>query len=103
MKHLIPFATDKTTRQHQFETRMIENLSEWATRQGKVILSDNIAPSHTVKVVRDTISVLGWKLLLHQSYSSDLVFSDYQLFSLMSRALSMKHFNNYEDVEKMAS
>lgn len=32
--------------------------------------------------------------------SPDLDPSDYHLFSLMSHALPMKHFNNYEDIGK---
>lgn len=79
---------------------LIEKRPEWATRRGKVILQHDNAPSHTAKAVKDTISTLGWELLAHPPYSPDLAPSDYHWFSSMSHALSMKHFNNYGDVEK---
>lgn len=77
-----------------------EKRPEWASRHAKVILQHDNAPSHTAKLVRDTISTFGWELLPHPPYSPDLAPSDYHLFSSMSHALSMKTFENYEDVGK---
>ena len=65
-----------------------------------MILQHDNAPLYTAKYVRDTVSALGKEFLPHPPYSPDLVPSDYHLFSSMSHALSMKHFNNYGDVKK---
>ena len=56
--------------------------------------------AHTAKAIRNTISALGWKLLPRPPYSPDLAPSDYHLFSLISHALSMQHFNKYGDFKK---
>jgi len=41
-------------------------------RQHKVILLHDNAPSHTVKLVKETIEAFGWEILSHAAYSPDL-------------------------------
>ena len=97
VKQLIPFAT-------------VNNWSIWTmhcTKNDQHTLQDTekwfcntTTTNHTQRKRSDTISALSWKLLLYSPYSPDLALPDYHLFSSMSHALSMKHFNNYGDVEK---
>ena len=42
---------------------LIERRLEWAKRQGKVILLHDNAPSHTSKLVKDTLKSLEWDTL----------------------------------------
>lgn len=79
---------------------LIEKRPEWARRHGKVILQHDNAPAHSAKVVKETISALGWELLPHPPYSPDLAPSDYHLFSSMGHALAEQHFKTFEDVRK---
>jgi len=64
-----------------------------------ILLHDN-APSHTAKLVKETIEAFGWKILSHAAYSPDLAPSDYHLFASMGHALTQQHFTSYEDVRK---
>lgn len=79
---------------------LIEKRPEWARRHRKVILLHDNAPSHTAKLVKDTLAALGWEILPHPPYSPDLAPSDYHLFSSMGHALAEQHFLSYEDVQK---
>jgi len=51
-----------------------------------ILLHDN-APSHTAKLVKETIEAFGWEILSH-AYSRDLIPSDYHLFASMGHALA---------------
>jgi len=62
-----------------------------------ILLHDN-APSHTAKLVKETIETFGWEILSHAAYSPNLAQSDYHLFALM--ALVQQRFTSYEDVRK---
>ena len=79
---------------------LIEKRSEWARRHGKVILQHDNAPSHTAKVVKNTLKALSWEILSHPSYSPDLAPSDYHLFASMEHSLAEQRFANFEEVEK---
>lgn len=65
-----------------------------------IAMQHDNAPSHTAKVLRDTIFTLGCQFLPHLPYSPDLSPSDFDLFWLMSHTLSIKHVNSYGDVKK---
>ena len=62
-----------------------------------ILLHDN-APSHTAKLVKETIEAFG--KLSHAAYSPDLAPSDYHLFASMGHALAQQSFTSYEDVRK---
>ena len=46
----------------------------------KATQSDN-APSHTTKLIKETIEAFSWEILSHAAYSPDL--ADYHLFASM--------------------
>ena len=75
----------------------MKNEPEYQKRQ-KILLHDN-APSHTAKLVKETIEAFGWEILSHAAYSPDLT-SDYHLFASMGHALAQQRFTSYEDVRK---
>ena len=79
---------------------LVDKWPKWARRHGKVILQHNNAPSHTAKVVKNTLKALNWDILSHPSYSSDLAPSDYHLFASMGHSLAEQRFANFEEVEK---
>ena len=47
---------------------LIEKRPEWARRHGKVILQNDNAPSHTAKVVKNTLKALNWEILSRPPY-----------------------------------
>ena len=75
---------------------LCEKRPEW---QHKVILLHDNAPSHTAKLVKETIEAFGWEILSHAIYS-DLAPSDYHLFASMGHALAQQRFTSYENVRK---
>jgi len=79
---------------------LCEKRLEYQKRQYKVILLHDNAPSHTAKLVKETIETFGWEILSHAAYSSDLAPSDYHLFASMGHALAQQRFTSYEDVRK---
>ncbi|EFN81461.1 Histone-lysine N-methyltransferase SETMAR, partial [Harpegnathos saltator] len=68
--------------------------------QHKVILLHDNAPSHTAKLVKETIEAFSWEILSHAAYSPDLAPSDYYLFASMGHALAEQRFTSYENVRK---
>ena len=79
---------------------LIEKRPEWARRNGKIILQHDNAPAHSAKVVKETISALGWELLSHPPHSPDLAPSDYHLFLSMGHALA--EHQDFRGCTKMA-
>ena len=79
---------------------LCEKRLEYQKRQHKVILLHDNAPSHTAKLVKETIEAFGWEILSHAAYSPDLAPSDYHLFTLMGHAFAQQRFISYEDVRK---
>ena len=79
---------------------LCEKRSEYQKRQHKVILLHDNAPSHTSKLIKETIEAFGWEILSHTAYSADLAPSDYHLFASMGHALAQQRFTSYEDVRK---
>ncbi|GFR30234.1 mariner Mos1 transposase [Trichonephila clavata] len=79
---------------------LIERQPEWARRHGKVILLNDIAPSHTAKPVKDTLKLLGWNILSHLLYPSYLAPSDYPPFASMGPVFAEQYLSNFEEVRK---
>ena len=77
-----------------------EKRPEYQKRQHKVILLHDNAPSHTAKLVKETIEAFSWEIISHAAYSPDLAPSNYYLFASMGHALSDQHFTSYENVRK---
>jgi histone-lysine N-methyltransferase SETMAR len=77
-----------------------EKRPEYQKRQHKVILLHDNAPSHTAKLVKETIEAFSWEILSHAAYSPDLAPSDYYLFASMGHALAEQRFTSYENVRK---
>ena len=74
---LKPGETVNTDRHRQqminLNDTLIEKRPVWSRRHEKVI---DKAPSHAAKLVKDTLTALGWEILPHQPYSPDLTPSD---------------------------
>ncbi|EFN84303.1 Histone-lysine N-methyltransferase SETMAR, partial [Harpegnathos saltator] len=68
--------------------------------QHKVISLHDNAPSHTAKLVKETIEAFSWEILSHAAYSPDLAPSDYYLFASMRHAFAEQRFSSYENVRK---
>ena len=64
-----------------------------------ILLHDN-APSHTAKLVKETIEAFSWEILSHAAYSPNLAPSDYHLFASMGHAIDEQCFTSYENVRK---
>lgn len=71
---------------------LFEKQPEWARKYGKVILLYDNAPSHTAKLLKDSLKALYWEVLVYPQYSPDLAPSDYLLILSMGHALAEQHF-----------
>ncbi|GFX18139.1 histone-lysine N-methyltransferase SETMAR [Trichonephila clavipes] len=71
---------------------------ELANRRGVVFHRDNVRP-HTSVVTRQNLWQLGWEVLMHPPYSSDLAPSYYHLFLALQNFLSDKKLGSREDCE----
>jgi len=60
---------------------LCEKRPNYQKRQRKVILLHDNAPSHTAKLVQETIEAFGWEILSHAAYSPDL-----RVSSIISKA-----------------
>ena len=97
----------KTVNTERYRQQMIdlnqafrEKRPEYQKRQHKVILLHDNAPSHTAKLIKETIKAFSWEILSHVAYSPYLAPSDYYFFASMGHALSDQHFTSYENVRK---
>ena len=77
---------------------MKEKRPELVTRQGVIFHQDNAKP-HTSLVTHKKLLELGWKVMPHPPYSSDLAPSDYHLFCLLQNHLNEKTFDSNEAVK----
>ena len=62
--------------------------------------SNNNAPSHTGKRVKETIETFSGEILAHAAYSPDLAPSDYHPFASLGHALAEQRFTSYENVRE---
>ena len=65
---------------------------------GKV--SSTTTHHRTLKMVRNYLETLNWKVLPHSAYSPNLAPLDYHLFSSMGHVLAEQHLDSYEGVRK---
>ncbi|GFX21386.1 histone-lysine N-methyltransferase SETMAR [Trichonephila clavipes] len=68
------------------------------TKPGLTARKDNARP-HTSVVTGQKLWDLGWEVLMHPPYSTDLAPSDYHLFLSLKNFLSDKKFGSREDCE----
>lgn len=78
---------------------LIEKQPEWTRIHRKVILQHDKAPSHTTKLVKNSLAALNWEIS-HPPYSPDLALSNYHLFASMGHSLAEQSFANFEEVKK---
>ena len=71
---------------------------ELATRKG-VIFHQDYARPHTFLVTRKKLLELGWEVMPHPPYSSDLAPSNYYLFRSLQNHLNGKTFESNEAVK----
>ncbi|GFX08933.1 mariner Mos1 transposase [Trichonephila clavipes] len=72
--------------------------SELANRRGVVLHQDN-ARAHTSVLTHQKHWEVGWEVLMHPPYSSDLIPSDYYLFLALQSFLSDEKLGSREDCE----
>jgi [histone H3]-lysine36 N-dimethyltransferase SETMAR len=65
----------------------------------KVFFQHDNARPHTAKITPDKLKDLGWTVIPHPPYSSDLAPSDYHLFRSMYHYLLGKNFNQTDEVK----
>ena len=82
----------------KWNTAIKEKRPELVNRKAVVFHHDNARP-HTSLVTRQKLSELGWELLMHPPYSSDLAPSDYHLFRSLQNSLNGKTFGNDEAIK----
>ena len=63
----------------KFDKEIKEKRPELATRKGVIFYQDNARP-HTSLVTRKKLLDVGWEVMPHPPYTSDLASSDYNLF-----------------------
>jgi len=67
-----------------------EKRPHYRKRHDKLIfLHDNAPSMHTSTMIQNYLETLNWKVLPHLAYSLDLAPSDYHLFSLIVKCLSL--------------
>ena len=71
---------------------------ELVNRKDVIFHHDNATP-HTSVATRQNLLRLGWKVMLHPSYSPGIVPSDYYLFRSLQNSLNGKTFNYDEAVK----
>ena len=65
-------------------------------RKGVAFLHDNARP-HASITTRKKLLVLGWDVLVHPPYSSDLALSDFHLFRCLQNVLMDKKFSELNE------
>ena len=75
-----------------------EKRPELVNRKGFIFHHDNATP-HTSSVTRQELFRLGWEVMLHPLYKSDLAPSDCYLFRSLQNSLNGKTFNDDEAVK----
>ena len=80
--------------------RLADNLKG---KQDRVyFLHDNARP-HTSNVTNEKLQTLGWQMVPHLAYSSDLAPSDYHLFRSMAHFVDESKFEDEDEVESAVS
>lgn len=89
-KKLSESVTGEVYREHfiRLKGAFNEKREEWKDRRSQVIL------------LQKTLNALGWDIIPHPPYSSDIAPSDYYLFRLLAHELSEQFFRSSEVVEK---
>ena len=67
-------------------------------RVGPILLQDN-AQLHTAQPTPQKLNELGYEVLPHPPYSSDLSPPNYHFFKHLNNFLQGKHFHNQQEVE----
>ncbi|UYV79437.1 hypothetical protein LAZ67_17002609 [Cordylochernes scorpioides] len=85
---------------HSLREALNEKRPEWREKHNNLILQHDNAPAHNATVVKNTIKDLGWELLPHPLYSSELAPSNYHLFTSLGHALKNQEFSNSNILRK---
>ncbi|KAK6736410.1 hypothetical protein RB195_019222 [Necator americanus] len=81
------------------------NCKDWPTRSARSTRSSTtfacctITRPHIAKKTSQKSLELGWEVLPHQPYSSDLVPSDYHLFQSLQHCLEEKQYDDRDHLE----
>ncbi|XP_026674121.1 histone-lysine N-methyltransferase SETMAR-like [Ceratina calcarata] len=82
----------------KLEEAIKEKRPELANCKGIVFHHDNARP-HTSLATRTKLLELGWEVMSHPPYSSDLAPSEYHLFRSLHNFLNGKNFSNNDDLK----
>ena len=66
----------------------------------RIIFHQDYARRHVSLMTRQKLLQLGWEVLIHPSYSPDIVPSDFHLFRSSQNSLNGKNFNSLEDCKR---
>ena len=80
----------------------IKNKCRCHQSKGVILHHDSARPHIAARTVQ-TINNLGWKLLLHPHYSSDLVLSDFHLFAPLKEFTRGAKFESDNEVKNVVS
>ena len=83
----------------QLKTALDKKCPELVNRKHIIFHQDN-ARLHVSLKTRQKQLQLGWEVLIHQPYSSDIAPSDFHLFRSLQNSLKRKNFNSLEDCKR---
>ena len=83
----------------QLKAALDEKHQELAKRKRIIFHQDDVRP-HVSLMTRQKRLQLGWEVLIHLPYSSDIAPSDFHLFQSLENSLHGKIFNSLEDCKR---
>ena len=83
----------------QLKVALDKKRPELVNRKCIIFHQDNARP-HVSLMTRQNLLQLGWAVLIHLSYSSDIAPSDFHLFQSLQNSLNGKNFNSLEDCKR---
>ena len=83
----------------QLKVALDEKHPELVNRKCIIFHQDKARP-HVSLMTRQKLLQLGWEVLIHLPYSSDIAPSDFHLFRSLQNSLNGKNFNSLEDCKR---
>ena len=80
----------------QLKAALDEKRPELVNTKRIIFHQDNARP-HVSLMTRQKLLQLGWEVLIHPPYSSDIAPSGFHLFRSLQNSLNGKNFNSLED------
>ena len=83
----------------QLKAALDEKHPELVNRKHIIFRQDNAKP-HVSLMTRQNLLQLGWEVLIHPPYSTDIAPSDFHLFRSLQNSLNGKNFSPLEDCKR---